>query len=77
MKTTVSIPDDLFRAAEATARRMRMSRSQLFAEALRLFREAHCDRGVTERLDEVFGARGSNPDPALMRWQAQAMREDW
>ena len=34
MKTAISLPDDLFLAAERQAKRTRKSRSQLYAEAL-------------------------------------------
>ncbi len=52
MKTAVSIPDDVFNEAEELAKRTRISRSELYANALRvLLRE---DRGVTEALDRVY-----------------------
>ncbi len=34
MKTAVSLPDDLFRMAEAAARRLQVSRSELYARAI-------------------------------------------
>jgi len=34
MKTTISIPDDVFQAAERLARRTKKSRSQLFNDAV-------------------------------------------
>lgn len=34
MKTAVSMPDDLFHLAEAAARRLRVSRSELYANAI-------------------------------------------
>jgi metal-responsive CopG/Arc/MetJ family transcriptional regulator len=77
MKTAISIPDDVFRAAEATARRTGMSRSQLFVEAMRLFLKMHGDRGVTERLDEIYGSEDSKPDSALLRMQLASVREEW
>jgi len=77
MKTAVSIPDDVFRAAEATARRNRMSRSRLFTEALRMFLEVHGERGVTERLDQVYERASSNLDPVLARMQWASLPEDW
>ena len=40
MKTAVSVPDEVFRAAERQARRTRKSRSQLYAEALAEVTEA-------------------------------------
>lgn len=52
MRTAVSIPDDVFNEAEELAKRSRISRSELYANALRvLLRE---DRGVTEALDRVY-----------------------
>jgi len=47
MKTAISIPDDVFEAAEAAARRTGMSRSQFYVEALKLFLQTHGERGVT------------------------------
>jgi len=79
MKTAISIPDDVFEAAEAAARRTGMSRSQLFVEAVRLFLKTHGDRGVTERLNEVHGAAASTVDPVLLRMQlaSTASDEEW
>ena len=37
MKTAISIPDDLFAEAEGLAERLGMSRSEMFARALRAF----------------------------------------
>ena len=37
MKTAVSLPDELFRQAEAAAKKLRMSRSKLYATALSEF----------------------------------------
>jgi hypothetical protein len=74
MKTAISIPDDVFAAAEAAARRTGMSRSQLFVEAVKLFLRKHGDRGVTERLDEVYGKSESKIDPALSAMQLATLR---
>jgi metal-responsive CopG/Arc/MetJ family transcriptional regulator len=35
MKTAISIPDDVFAAAERLARRLKKSRSELYSRALR------------------------------------------
>lgn len=78
MKTAISIPDDVFEAAEATARRVGMSRSQLYVEAIRLFLAVNADRGVTERLNEVCDAVRSEVDPVLLRMQiASVAPEEW
>ncbi len=41
MKTAISIPDDLFREVEACARRLKLSRSRLFASAAREYLARH------------------------------------
>ena len=55
MKTAISLPDDLFRAAEQHAKRVRKSRSQLYAEALHEFLSRHAPDDVTEAMDRVVG----------------------
>lgn len=77
VKTAVSIPDPLFEAADRMARRRRMSRSALYAEALQLLLadESGAD-DVTARLDEVYAAHHSPLDPAIAAAN-RALREEW
>jgi predicted transcriptional regulator len=53
MKTAVSLPDRLFRAAEQHARRARKSRSQLYAEAIAEYLARHAPDEVTEAMNRV------------------------
>lgn len=76
MKTAISIPDDVFEAADAAARRTGISRSQLFVEAVKMFLREHGERGVTERLNEVYTESESELDPVLMRMQLTALHRD-
>jgi metal-responsive CopG/Arc/MetJ family transcriptional regulator len=76
MKIAVSIPDELFEAAEGLADRLKVSRSELYARALRDYLEEHRGAGITERLDEVYGDRESDLDPVLARMQARSLPED-
>lgn len=78
MKTAVSIPNPVFEAAEELARRLGVSRSELYARALADFLEKRLDRRVTERLDEVYAREESRLDPALARLQAASLpRDEW
>lgn len=61
MKTAISLPDELFGAAERTARRLGLSRSELFRRALVLFLQQHDDRLVTEALNRVYGEGQADP----------------
>ena len=66
MKTAVSLPDEVFRAAERHAKRATMSRSQHYAEALAEYLARHAPDEVTEAMDAVVEALGERqPDPAL------------
>jgi metal-responsive CopG/Arc/MetJ family transcriptional regulator len=78
MKTAISIPDDVFDAAEEMARRLDMSRSQLYATAVREYLEAHRSRGVTARLDQLYGRVDSRLDLRVAEAQTASLDdEDW
>ncbi len=54
MKTAISLPDDLFVAAEQLARRTHRSRSEVYAAALREYVARHSPDEVTEALNRVL-----------------------
>lgn len=53
MKTAVSLPDDVFHHAERHAKRMRKSRSQLYADALAEYLARHAPDEVTDAMNAV------------------------
>jgi len=53
MKTAVSLPDEIFRQAEATAKKLRFSRSRLYATAISEYLDRHRADSVTERLKRL------------------------
>ena len=78
MKTAISIPDDIFSAAEQFAKRQHLSRSELYTQAVSQYVEEHEALLVREKLDAVYSTEPSKPDPVLTRLQTQAIgREDW
>jgi hypothetical protein len=78
MKTAVSIPDRLFRAAEQLAARWGISRSELYAKALDALVEKHNDKVVTSRLNEIYGPGGedSSLDPVLAELQKRTLKSN-
>jgi hypothetical protein len=76
MKTAVSVPDDLFRLAEAAARRLRVSRSKLYATAISELLERLQTNAVTERLNELYSRRTAKVDPPLHRAQLRSLDKD-
>jgi metal-responsive CopG/Arc/MetJ family transcriptional regulator len=63
MRIAVSVPDDVFRAAERYARRARKSRSQLYAEALSEYLSRHAPDEVTEAMNQVVDHLSEPTDP--------------
>ncbi len=76
MKTAVSVPDELFRQAEAEAKKLRMSRSKLYATALSEFLERKRSESITERLNEVYSKHESKLDPALERMMFETWKKE-
>ena len=54
MKTAISVPDPIYEAAEKLAKRLGVSRSQLYSRAVNSLIEKYRYSGVTERLDAVY-----------------------
>lgn len=78
MKTAISIPDEIFKKAERTARKLGISRSELYARAVAEFVQVYGQRDVTRRLDEVYGEDGSSLDLVMVDLQARSLdQEDW
>ena len=78
MKTAVSLPDDLFSLAEAAARRLRMSRSQLYATALTEYLNRQETDAITERLNEVYSRNDAKVDALLNAAQLASIEpETW
>ncbi len=54
MKTAISIPDDVFNDAEALARELKQSRSQLYSRAVKEYVARHSSDSITAALDAVY-----------------------
>jgi antitoxin MazE6 len=78
MKTAVSIPDPIFHAAEALAKRLGMSRSELVSRALEAYLEAHRHDSVREALDAIYSQESSSLEETLAHLQWTSLpKEDW
>lgn len=63
MKTAITLPDRIFRAAERHARRARKSRSQLYADAIAEYLARHAPEAVTEAMNRVADRLAGESDP--------------
>ena len=76
MKTSVSIPDDLFESADELAERLGMTRSGLYALALSEFVARHRSDEITAQLNRVYGRETAVLDPVLQEMQARSIAKD-
>jgi metal-responsive CopG/Arc/MetJ family transcriptional regulator len=76
VKTAVSIPDPLFRAADRVARQLGVSRSQLYARALERYLVAESDDDVTRRLNAVYEEEASRREPGIAEAQRKVTLRD-
>lgn len=78
MKVAVSVPDNIFEAAERLAKQRRVPRSQIFSEALAAYIESHGSEAVTSKLNEVYGKQSVLVDPGLAQAQLDSIsNEAW
>lgn len=80
MKTAISIPDKIFEAAEKAAKKLGMSRSELYVNAVREYVDRYGQEDVTQKLDAIYSdpRADSSIDHALTSMQTKSLRkEDW
>lgn len=78
MKIAVSIPDRVFNEAEQLAKRMKTSRSNLYARALAAYVGDHAPDHVTKAINDVVDAVGTEPDGFARAAAQRALeRTEW
>jgi metal-responsive CopG/Arc/MetJ family transcriptional regulator len=77
MKVAISIPDRVFEEADRVAKRLRVSRSRAYSQAIEEFVKKHRGKSVRASLEAVYGRRSSEVDAVLTDLQARALREKW
>jgi metal-responsive CopG/Arc/MetJ family transcriptional regulator len=78
VKTAISVPDELFEKAEAAAKRLHVSRSELYARALADFLSSQDPSAVTAKLNEIYSSEPAKIDELFQRAQMKLMSEsEW
>lgn len=78
MKTAISLPDPVFEEAEALARQLGLSRSELYTKALKAYLRKYNRNQILNKLNQVYSEESSEPDPVLTKMQFMSLpREDW
>ncbi len=78
MKVAVSVPDNIFEAADRLAKQRSVPRSQIFSEALAAYIESRGSEAVTSKLNEIYGKQPILVDPGLAQAQLDSItHEAW
>ena len=78
MKTAISLPDDLFVLADDFAKQRGISRSELYATALRNYIDTHQHDDLTERINHACENLTTNLPTAMARVARQKLLEaEW
>jgi metal-responsive CopG/Arc/MetJ family transcriptional regulator len=78
MRTAIYIPDDIFKTAERIARRLKISRSELYARAVKEYIAELDAESTTEKLNTLYAREDSKLDSVFSQVQKRALQdEEW
>ncbi len=78
MRTAISLPHKLFEAAELLAKRMKVSRREIYVRAIEAFVAKHAWTCVRMKLDAVYAVESSTLDQSVVAAQEESIsRERW
>ena len=78
MKTAISIPDDIYHAANHLAKRLGVSRSEFYSKAVSNYIASHQNQAVTRALDQIYQNEPLEIDPVLDVMQLKSLpKEQW
>lgn len=75
MKTAISIPDALHESIEVFLKARKMSRSEFFQRAARVYLRRASSRAITANLDRVYSDEESPTDVAFRRAAVSRFRD--
>jgi hypothetical protein len=78
MKTAISIPDQLFKAADQRAKKLGISRSELYSRAVADWLDRQKKSAITAKLNEVYSRSPDVSDPAVQVAARRVLRRsEW
>jgi len=81
MKTAISVPDDIFHLSETLAKKLKISRSAVFAMGVKKLGDElkeQEEEDLTERINAVCSEVNTSLDPAIRKYQRRTIgRSEW
>ncbi len=76
MKTAISVSDDVFQLSEKLSKKLKVSRSKIFAMGVKKLAEEYNDDEVTEKLNRFYEKERAEIDPLIMKMAALSLPKD-
>jgi len=76
MKTAISVSDDVFQLTEELAKKLKVSRSKIFAMGVKKLAEEYNDDEVTEKLNRFYEKERAEIDPVIIKMAALSLPKD-
>lgn len=78
MKTAISVPTDVFQLSDRLAKKLKISRSAIFAMGVKKLGEEYDEDGITASLNEFYSKEKAEIDPVIMHLAALSLpKEEW
>ncbi len=76
MKTAISVSDEVFELSKKLAKKLKVSRSRVFAMGVKKLAEEYDNDEVTARLNEIYSKEDSSVDPILFKMALMSLPKD-
>jgi hypothetical protein len=76
MKTAISVSDEVFELSEKLAKKLKVSRSKIFAMGVKKLAEEHDEDKITERLNKFYDKEKAEIDPVVMKMATLSLPKD-
>ena len=78
MKTAISVPDDIFKLSEKLARKLKLSRSAVFALGIRKLGEELDEENLIARINAVCKEVDTSLEPEIQAYVGRKLAEtEW
>jgi metal-responsive CopG/Arc/MetJ family transcriptional regulator len=76
MKTAISIPDDIFASGEELAKKLQISRSELYTKAIAAYLKNSRSSQITDKLNQVYQNVDSKLSLDITQMQFSSLEEE-
>jgi hypothetical protein len=76
MKTAISVPDDVFELSERLAKKLKVSRSAIFAMGVKKLGEEYKIDDITASLNEFYEKNPAKIDPVIRQMAMLSLPKD-